>query len=236
LDRLLAHLGFGSRREVARLIRAGRATIEGTTERDPATKVDDDAIVAVDGVDLERRGQWHLLCHKPGGVVTSTRDPRDPCILELVPLELFRPDYAPVGRLDKDTTGLLLLTTDGELAHRLTHPRHHVAKRYVATLSDPVSSEDIEVFASGELALDGDPLLPALLDVSADPRVVGVTLREGRYHQVKRMFAARGNRVVALARVAFGPLVLPPDLEPGEFRRLHPQEERDLYAAVGISR
>jgi 16S rRNA pseudouridine516 synthase len=104
-------------------------------------------------------------------------------VLDLIPAPLWRADYAPVGRLDKDTTGLLWMTTDGELVHRLTHPRWKVPKRYVATLRDAATPDDIRAFSVGEITLDGEPVLPAMLDVGPDPRVVGVTLREGRYHQ-----------------------------------------------------
>ena len=234
LDKCLAGSGFGSRKDVVRLIRSGRVTVNGTTERDAAEKVELSSHIEVDGVSVERRRAWHLLCHKPAGVVTSTRDPRDPCIVDMVPSEYFRSDYMPVGRLDKDTTGLLLLTTDGDLAHRLTHPRHKVAKRYVATLAGPATNEDIVAFAAGEIVLDNERVLPALLDIGADPYVVGVTLREGRYHQVKRMFGARGNEVVALARVSFGTLVLDSSLKIGAYRRLTRVELADLYAEVGL--
>ena len=235
LDKRLAGAGFGSRKDVVRLIRSGKVLVDGSTERDAARKVGLGAIIDVDGELVELRAAWHLLCHKPPGVVTSTRDPRDPCIIDLIPQEHFRPDFMPVGRLDKDTTGLLFLTTDGELAHRLTHPRHKVAKRYVAHLAEPATPDDIRVFAAGEIVLDGDPVLPALLDLGDDPRVVGVTLTEGRYHQVKRMFGARGNAVVGLARVRFGPLALDASMEVGAYRRLTAAELRELYTAVGLT-
>lgn len=234
LDRILAHAGFGSRKEVSRLVRSGRVAVGPAVCRDPGHGVPWGVALSVDGAEVPRRRAWHLLTHKPPGIVTSTRDPRDPCVLDLVPRALARPDFAPVGRLDKDTTGLLLLTTDGELAHRLTHPRHKVTKRYRATLRDPATADDIRAFADGEIRLDGEPVLPALLDIGQNPREVGVTLAEGRYHQVRRMFAARGNWVEALARVRFGPLELGESLVPGAYRPLTSAELGALYEAVGL--
>jgi 16S rRNA pseudouridine516 synthase len=139
--------------------------------------------------------------------------------------------WMPVGRLDLDTTGVLLLTTDGELAHRLTHPRWKVAKRYRALLEQPATPADIEAFAQG-ISVDGERWLPAELVVGADPRDAWVTLREGRYHQVKRMFGVRGNRVLRLHREAFGPVELPADLAVGGSRDLTAGERQALYAAV----
>lgn len=235
LDRVLSRHGLGSRREVNHLVRAGRVTVDGEVLKDGSSHVDPRvAAIALDGELLPARAQWHLLCHKPGGIVTSTADPRDPCVLDQIPPEYWRSDYVPVGRLDKDTTGLLWLTTDGALVHRLTHPRWKLPKRYRATLRDPASADDVRAFTSGEILLDGEPILPALLDLGPDPHVVGVTLREGRFHQVKRMFHARGNEVVALARVAFGPQTLGPDLPEGSYRPPTPAEERAMYAAVSL--
>ncbi len=234
LDRILAHAGFGSRKDVARLVRSGRVSVGLGVSRDPGCGVAWGVPVAVDGAEVVRRRAWHVLTHKPRGIVTSTRDPRDPCVIDLLPRDLARPDFAPVGRLDKDTTGLLLLTTDGELAHRLTHPRHKVTKRYLATLRDPATADDIRAFAAGEITLDGERVLPALLDIGPNPREVGVTLAEGRYHQVRRMFAARGNWVEALARVRFGPLELSESLQSGVYRPLTPSECDALYGAVGL--
>ncbi len=235
LDRVLARHGLGSRREVGHLVRAGKVTVDGESERDGARRIDPlRQEIAVNGAVLPPRIQWHLLCHKPQNVVTSTSDPRDPCLLDLIPEAVWRADYSPVGRLDKDTTGLIWLTTDGELIHRLTHPRWKLPKRYRVTLRDPATPEDIRAFTTGEIVLDGEPVLPAFLDLGSDPREVGVTLREGRYHQVKRMFHARGNEVLALARVGFGPLTLGPDLPVGSFRLPSDAEERAMYAAVSL--
>lgn len=232
LDKVLAHLGLGSRKEIHKLARAGRITVDGEVITDAGFKLDPRrARIAVDGEEVFYREFFHVLLNKPAGYVTSTQDRDGPSVTHL--LEMVRDDWMPVGRLDKDTEGLLLITTDGELAHRLTHPRWKVPKRYYAELAEPATGADVEAFREG-FELDGEPLQPAELMIYKNPRRVELILREGRYHQVKRMFAARGNRVVYLKRVAFGPLVLPEDLELGESRYLTAEEEHALYGAVGL--
>jgi 16S rRNA pseudouridine516 synthase len=229
LDKLLAHLGLGSRKEVAGLVRAGRVSVAGEVVRDPGFRVPQGAEVALDGKPLRVRRHHHVLLHKPGGYVTSRAEgPSVYALLQGFPLR----DLSPVGRLDKDTEGLLLFTTDGELLHRLTHPRHKVAKRYLVHLLQPATPEDQRAFAEG-LWLDGKRLLPAELFLGEDPRWVELVLREGRFHQVKRMFAARGNRVLYLKRLSLGPLALG-DLPLGEARYLTAEEEEALYRAVGL--
>jgi 16S rRNA pseudouridine516 synthase len=232
LDKILAHLGVGSRKEIHRLARAGRITVDGQVITDSAFKLDPgQARIAVDGEEVFYHEFFHAMLHKPAGYVTSTQDRDGPSVIQL--LKVARRDWMPVGRLDKDTEGLLLVTTDGELAHRLTHPRWKVPKRYYAELARPATQDDVEAFAAG-LEMDGEPLQPAELTLLADPCRVELVIREGRYHQVKRMFAVRGNRVLYLKRVAFGPLELPEDLEPGESRSLTAEEEQALYGAVGL--
>ncbi|MFZ5991510.1 MAG: pseudouridine synthase [Deinococcota bacterium] len=231
LDKVLAHLGLGSRKEIHKLARAGRITVDGEVITDAGFKLDPrSARIAVDGEEVFYREFFHVLLNKPAGYVTSTQDRDGPSVTHL--LEMVRDDWMPVGRLDKDTEGLLLITTDGELAHRLTHPRWKVPKRYYAELAEPATQADVEAFAAG-FELEGEPLQPAELTLGKDRRVE-LVIREGRYHQVKRMFAARGNRVVYLKRVAFGPLELPEDLELGESRYLTAEEEHALYGAVGL--
>ncbi|WP_041433672.1 pseudouridine synthase [Thermus sp. CCB_US3_UF1] len=229
LDRLLARLGLGSRKEVARLVRGGRVRVAGEEVRDPGCHVPPGATVELDGKPLRVRRHHHVLLHKPAGYVTSrTEGPSVYALLEGFPTR----DLSPVGRLDKDTEGLLLFTTHGELLHRLTHPRHKVAKRYLVHLLHPATEADRQAFAEG-LVLEGERLLPALLAWGEDPTRVELTLLEGRFHQVKRMFAARGNRVLYLKRLALGPLGLE-GLARGEARYLTPEEEAALYRAVGL--
>lgn len=233
LDKVLAHLGVGSRKEVARWARAGLITLNGAVMRDAAHKFDPNQTrIELEGRPLLYQSFFHVLLHKPAGYVTSTKDRDGQPVTAL--LQPPRNDWMPVGRLDKDTEGLLLLTTDGELTHRLTHPRWKVSKRYYVELERPATPEDVAVFAEG-LELEGEPLRPAELHLLPNPQQVELTLHEGRFHQVKRMFAARGNRVTYLRRVAFGPLELPPDLPPGASRPLSLEELEQLYAAVDLA-
>ncbi|GAA6733249.1 pseudouridine synthase [Thermus oshimai] len=229
LDRLLARLGLGSRKEVGRLIRAGGVRVGGEVVLDPGFKVGEGALLEVEGRPVRVFRHLHVLLHKPKGYVTSrTEGPSVYALLQGFPTR----DLSPVGRLDKDTEGLLLFTTDGELLHRLTHPRFKVAKRYLVHLERPATAEDQRAFREG-LFLDGERLLPAELLIGEDPTRVELVLREGRYHQVKRMFAQRGNRVLYLKRLAFGPLELG-NLPLGAARVLEREEERALYRAVGL--
>lgn len=229
LDKVLARMGLGSRKEVAQLVRSGRVRVAGEVVRDPSHHLPEGAPLELEGKPLKVRRHHHVLLHKPAGYVTSRREgPSVYALLQGFPTR----DLSPVGRLDKDTEGLLLFTTDGELLHRLTHPRHKVAKRYRVHLLRPATAEDQRAFGEG-LWLDGKRLLPAALRWEEDPTQVELTLWEGRFHQVKRMFAARGNRVVYLKRLALGPLLLG-DLPKGAARPLTEAEEEALYRAVGL--
>lgn len=234
LDKLLGHLGFGSRRELKGLIRDGRVAVDGVTVRDPGMLVDPQAVrITVDGEAVAYRRHFHVLLHKPAGVITATTDAREQTVLDLVPQELRHRGLFPVGRLDRDTEGLLLLTTDGELGHRLLSPRYHVAKRYWAEVDGPLTASDVAAFAEGVRLNDGYVTMPARLEI-AGPQAGIVTLQEGKYHQVKRMFAACGKQVVYLKRLSMGPLELG-DLPCGEARPLTEAEAMALYAAVGLA-
>ena len=173
------------------------------------------------------------MLHKPAGVLTATEDRKQPTVLDLLPPELRRIGLAPVGRLDKDTEGLLLLTNDGELAHRLLSPKYHVEKRYFARVDGELSAADTEAFARGMTLGDGLECLPAGLEVLPD-RVCIVTLREGKFHQVKRMLAARGAPVLYLKRLSMGPLTLDDSLAAGAYRLLRAEEILALYRACGL--
>jgi len=235
LDKVLAHLGIGTRKGIARLAKAGYVTLDGEVVRDARHKFDPTLTrIAIDGEEIVYKVFFHLLMHKPVGYITATRDHDGPPITALLPEEWQRDDWMPVGRLDKDTEGLLILTTDGELLHRLTHPRWKVDKRYYAELARPATAEDAAVFAYGNLELDDEALQPADLRILEDPRKVELTIHEGKFHQVKRMFAARGNEVTYLKRVAFGPLELPQDLAAGKVRELGAEALASLYEAVGL--
>ncbi len=228
LDRLLASQGPWSRKEAKGLIKAGRVRVGDRVARRPEERVDPLATpVFVDGEPLAYRRHRHVLVHKPPGVLSATRDPRAPTVLDLVPEELRRRDLGLAGRLDKDAEGLVLLTTDGELAHRLTHPRWKVEKVYEVLLDAPVGEAEARAFADGLAGFAPAELLPL---PGARARV---TLREGKHHQVKRMFRAVGRRVLRLLRVRLGPLELG-DLPRGAARALSDDEEAALYRAVGL--
>lgn len=231
LDRLLANLGYGSRREVGALVAAGRVTLDGAElddadRRIPVTPDLSDRL-RVDGRPLDPPPGLVLMLHKPLGVTCSHKE-AGPLVYSLLPERWRRRDPAisTIGRLDKDTSGLLLMTDDGGLLHRIISPRSQVAKRYQVSLDRPLRGDEAAILASGTLMLDGEdkPLLPVEMETMT-PTSATVTLLEGRYHQVRRMFAALGNHVVALHRDRIGALPLPEDLGPGQLRLLN---DRDL--------
>ena len=234
LDKLLAGTGRWSRREVKELVRRGQVRVDGVIAAAAEQKIDPSAAVTVAGETVALGGCTYLLLHKPAGVLTATEDRRQPTVLELLPPELRRIDLAPVGRLDKDTEGLLLLTNDGELTHRLLSPRYHVDKRYLARVDGDLSPADVSAFAAGMTLPDGLVCLPAGLELLPQPCTCIVTLREGKFHQVKRMLAACGAPVLYLKRLSMGPLTLPDDLPPGAYRLLTDEEISALYRVCAM--
>ena len=228
LDKLLAGTGKWSRREVKALVRQGLVRVDGRLAASAEDKLDPAAaIITVAGETISLCRFTYVMLHKPAGVLTATEDRKQPTVLDLLPPELRRIGLAPVGRLDKDTEGLLLLTNDGELAHRLLSPKYHVEKRYLARVDGELSAADAEAFARGMTLGDGLECLPAGLEILS-PGECLVTLREGKFHQVKRMLAARGKPVTYLKRLSMGPLRLDPELAPGAFRVLTPEEKNAL--------
>ena len=227
LDKLLSSTGRWSRREAKELLRQGRVTVEGRAVLRGEEKVPEGAAVLVDGAPLTLERMVYLMLHKPAGVLSATEDRRQKTVLDLLPDHLKRVGLFPVGRLDKDTEGLLLLTNDGELAHRLLSPRKHVDKAYYARLDGPVGEEDIAAFAGGMVLEDGTRCLPAGLEPAGEDGCL-VTLREGKFHQVKRMLAARGRMVRYLKRLSMGPLRLDEALKPGQWRPLNGDEMEQL--------
>lgn len=226
LDKRLSAAGY-SRKEAAALVRAGRVTVDGTVAAAPETRVEDRTVLAVDGQPL-REGFLYVMLHKPAGVVSSTEDPRERTALDLLPEELRRRGLFPVGRLDKDATGLLLLTDDGPLAHRLTSPRHHVDKVYEVTVDGEFTRADEETLAEGLILGDGLHCLPARLERTDRGNVARLTIREGKFHQVKRMMACLGKPVTALKRLSMGSLTLDKGLEAGAWRYLTQEEAVNL--------
>jgi 16S rRNA pseudouridine516 synthase len=226
LDRLLANMGYGSRREVQQLARAGRVTLDGAVIEDADQRIavtrDLSDRMRIGGKPLDPPPGLTLMLHKPLGVTCSHKE-AGPLVYGLLPERWRRRDPAisTIGRLDKETSGLLLMTDDGNLLHRIISPRAHVPKRYHVTLDRPLRGDEAEIFAAGTLLLEGEdkPLLPVQMEVLSGTSAY-VILTEGRYHQVRRMFAAVGNHVTALHRDRIGELALPDDLEPGQYRVL----------------
>lgn len=226
LDRLLSNLGYGSRREVQQLIWAGLVTLDGEVIDDSDQKIivkpDLATRMIVDGEPLDPPPGLALMMNKPLGVTCSHKE-LGPLVYALLPERWRRrePAISTVGRLDKDTSGLLLMTDDGALLHKIISPRSNVSKRYDVTLDRPLRGDEVKLFASGTMMLEGEdkPLLPAQMEAASGKRAF-VTISEGRYHQVRRMFAAVGNHVVALHRDRVGGLALPDDLKAGEYRLL----------------
>lgn len=235
LDRLLANMGYGSRREMQQLAKNGRITLDGEPVRDaekrlPITR-DLPQHLSIDGKAIDPVPGFALLLHKPLGVTCSHKE-AGALVYDLLPTRWRSRDPAisTIGRLDKETSGLLLMTDDGALLHRVISPKNHVAKRYRVTLDRPLRGDEEATFAEGGLMLEGEtkPLLPAAME-TLSPTEALLTLTEGRYHQVRRMFAAMGNHVTALHRDCMGGLALPEDLPPGEYRILNDTDLVDIF-------
>ena len=220
LDKILAGTGRWSRREIGKLVKAGRVTVDGVPARAPDDKYDPEASFAVDGAPVSGERLVYLMLHKPAGVISATEDPRKKTVLDLLPEYLRRVGLFPVGRLDRDTEGLLLLTNDGPLAHRLLSPRWHVDKTYFVRVDGPLGAEDAAAFAAGLELRDGLRCLPARLEPLEAEDEALVTIQEGKYHQIKRMMASRYRQVTYLKRLTMGPLALDPALERGDWRPL----------------
>jgi 16S rRNA pseudouridine516 synthase len=235
LDRLLANLGYGSRREVTDLVARRQVVLDGAVVKDAGARIavasDLPARMTVAGQPLDPPAPLTLLMHKPLGVVCSHRE-AGRSVYELLPARWRAriPALSTIGRLDKETSGLLLITDDGPFLHRVISPRSQVAKRYVATLDRPLKGDEAQAFAAGTLMLEGEsePLAPAVLE-PIGPTEALLIITEGRYHQVRRMFAAVGNHVTHLHRDRIGGLELPPTLEPGAWRILTPDEQVSIF-------
>ena len=225
LDKFLANENIGSRKAVGTLVRSGAVTVNGQAVRRADEQIDADRDeICVNGKPVRYNAHIYIMMHKPAGVLTATRDSRAQTVLDLLPPEMRRRGLFPAGRLDRDTTGLLLITDDGDFAHRMLAPKSHVYKRYEAVLDLPVDAEDTSRFAAG-IQSGEDLFAPATLEISSsDPHTAWVEIREGKFHQVKRMFKACGKTVTALKRLSIGALKLDPALKPGEVRVLEPQE------------
>lgn len=232
LDKIISSTGKKSRREVREMVRQGRVLVDGKPIPAADMKVDPQtAVILLDGEPLGYEKFTYVMLHKPAGVLTATEDRRQETVLDLLPPELRRRALSPVGRLDKDTEGLLLLTNDGQLAHRLLSPKSHVDKVYYARVDGALEPGDIAAFAAGMTLGDGLACLPAGLEILS-PTEALVTLREGKFHQVKRMLAARGKPVLYLKRLSMGRLRLDPALAPGAWRMLTEEERSALNLSL----
>ena len=247
LDKYLADMGIGTRSELKKAIRAKAVTVNEETVRDPAFQVSENDIVCFQGRPIKYESLVCYMLHKPAGIISASADSREKTVVDLI-TDNTRKDLFPVGRLDRDTEGLLLITNDGALAHRLLSPKHHVDKTYLAVVSGAVTVEDVMAFQEGIRLEDGTLCRPAGLEIITpgeieDPAVnacfdrlrpsltvsaVRVTIHEGKFHQIKRMFLARGKEVLYLKRISMGPLALDPDLPAGSFRRLTDSELKML--------
>lgn len=227
LDKILASQNMGSRKETGTIIRSGRVAVNGGLVKRPEQKADPETdLITVDGERLNYKRHIYLMMNKPAGVLSASRDPHAETVVGLVPPRLRRRGIFPAGRLDKDTKGLLILTDDGQLAHRMLAPKNHVMKWYEARLESPVTKEDILAFQRGVVLRDEMVCLPAKLSVlqPGEQPLVLAKLREGKFHQVKRMFEARENRVLSLRRVRIGGLILDPKLRESGVRELTREE------------
>lgn len=238
LDKMLAHAGYGTRKEVKDLLKKKVVSVNGevVTKGDcKVTPAEDEVRVLGEVVGYER--YTYLMMNKPQGVLSATEDAHQPTVIDLLDIIYLNMGLAPVGRLDKDTEGLLLLSNDGELAHFLLSPRRHVPKQYQAVVDGMMDEADIRHFREGIELDDGYQCLPAQLEISAINPIaqeshVLITIQEGKFHQVKRMVQACGKEVRYLKRLSMGPLSLDPDLEPGEYRPLEGEEIDSLLQHV----
>lgn len=228
LDRFLCEMNMGTRSQVKAALRQGLVTVNGQATLDPGLKIDEqNDRVCFQGQALHYRKFVYYMLNKPAGVVSATRDNTADTVVSLLGTDALK-DIFPVGRLDKDTTGLLLLTNDGELAHRLLSPKKHVDKIYRVTVEHPLSEEDKTRLEQGVDIGEENITLPARVEAVSDKEIL-LAIHEGRFHQVKRMLQAVGNGVLSLERVGFGGLALDGSLKPGEYRELTKQEVDSLH-------
>ncbi|MHB8170776.1 MAG: pseudouridine synthase [Thermincolia bacterium] len=231
LDKILAHMGFGTRKEVKLLVKKGKVTVDGQGVKDSSLQVNTSlSVIEVDGQQVRYREFVYIMMNKPAGVISASFDKHQETVVDLLPEEYAPFEVFPVGRLDKDTEGLLLLSNDGKLAHELLAPNRHVPKIYFAVVEGQVTQEDVEKFKAGVVLDDGYKTRPAELVIleSEDTSEIELTIHEGKFHQVKRMFEAVGKEVKYLKRLSMGSLKLEPVLGLGEFRELTDEELNSL--------
>ena len=227
LDKFLCELGIGTRSEVKTLLRKGLVTVNGSVVKGPEVKIDPEQdVITYQGEILKNQEFYYYMLHKPAGVITATEDREQKTVMQLLGEE-FRRDLFPVGRLDKDTEGLLLITNDGELSHALLSPKKHVPKTYLVRVPERLNPGQIEALEQGVDIGDDKATMPAKVE-EVDAEHILLTIHEGRFHQVKRMLAAVGSQVLYLKRMTFGPLALDEQLEKGSYRQLKDEEIEQL--------
>lgn len=226
LDKIIASQGQYSRSDVKKLIKQGRVSLDGVAVKSSDIKADPvKAVIAIDGRVLGYKKHLYIMLNKPKGVISATEDPTQPTVIDLVPKELRREGLFPAGRLDGDTTGFVLITDDGDFAHRILSPKNHIMKTYIATLHRELTEADVEAFKKGVELKDGTLCLEAeVTALGGTVPMAQVKICEGKYHQVKRMFAALGNKVLELRRIKMGELCLDESLEEGQCRELTAEE------------
>lgn len=234
LDKLITGAGLASRSEAKRLVQAGRVTVNGVPVFDPAAHCSTADEVLLDGRPAHWQQYCYLMMNKPAGYLSVTEDPHAPTVLELLPPAYRRRDLFPAGRLDKDSEGLLILTSDGDFCHRVISPRSGIEKCYFIRVLHPFPAGAEALFAAGAILDGGEQCLPARLEPSEDRLSALVYLSEGKYHQVKRMALAAGTRVCSLKRLSIGGVALDPALAPGEVRPLTTAEIHTIVKDYGI--
>lgn len=227
LDKFLANMGFGSRKDVRILIKKGQVSVNDKIIRDSGFKVNNESDdIRLDKKKIHYQKYIYLMLNKPAGYVSATEDPKEKTVIDLLTDDLKHFKPFPVGRLDKDTEGLLLLTNDGDLAHQLTSPRKEIEKTYYAVIDGVVTEDDRVAFNEGVTLKDGYLTKPALLNIlaSGEKSEIELTITEGKYHQVKRMFASQGKKVIFLKRIRMGDLILDSSIKKGSYRELTQRE------------
>ncbi|MDB3086740.1 16S rRNA pseudouridine(516) synthase [Clostridioides difficile] len=227
IDKILSNLGYGSRSEIKKYCKQGSVVVNGSEVSNPGTQVDtENDEILFNGEEVIYREYIYLMMNKPDGYISATTDKYDPTVLDLIDLSYLAFEPFPVGRLDKDTEGLLVLTNDGKLSHRVLSPKKHVPKTYYAKIDGVVTEEDVEAFLEGVVLDDGYKTMPSQLNIlkSDDESEIELTIHEGKFHQVKRMFESVGKKVVYLKRLSMGNLKLDESLELGEYRELTDEE------------
>lgn len=233
LDKALTLTGI-TRSQARKAASQGRALVNGVVVRDISADVDP-AQVVFDGKPIADTGEITLMLHKPAGVLTATTDKSAPTVLDYVPADIKNRGFGPIGRLDKDVTGLILLTTDGQLAHRLISPKREVAKVYIAKVEGIMDEAALDIIRRGGMEFSDFVSKPAGAELLEDS-TVKLTLTEGKYHEVKRICAKVGHPVIELKRISIAGVTLDPALSEGQLRRVTPEEEAVLYAAAGLEK